>query len=53
MLGCKGWNEGESFEPATDKFQVVFTRDMNFREWMVETHLQIPQQLGRARKDMD
>ena len=53
MLGCKGWDEGESFEPTTKKFQVVFTWDMNFRAWMVETFPQIPQYLGRAPKDMD
>ena len=52
MLGCKGWNGGESFEPATNKF-LAFTRDMNFRAWMVETYLQIPRYLGRAPKDVD
>ena len=43
---------GESFEPATNKF-LAFTRDMNFRAWMVETYLQIPRYLGRAPKDVD
>ena len=38
MLGCKGWNEGESFEPVTNKFLVV-TRAMSFRAWMVEFYL--------------
>ena len=52
MLGCKGWNEGESFEPVTNKFLVV-TRAMSFRAWMVESYLQILQYLGRAPKDMD
>ena len=52
MLGCKGWNEGESFEPVTNKFLVV-TRAMSFKAWMVESYLQILQYLGRAPKDMD
>ena len=52
MLGCKGWNEGESFEPVTNKFLVV-PRAMSFRAWMVESYLQILQYPGRAPKDMD
>ena len=52
MLGCKGWNEGESFEPLINKFLVV-TGAMSFRAWIVETYLQILQYLRRAPKDMD
>ena len=52
MLGCKGWNEGESFEPVINKFLFV-TRAMSLRAWMVESYLQILQYPWRAPKDMD
>ena len=52
MLGCKGWNEGESFEPVINKFPFV-TRAMSLRAWMVESYLQILQYPGCTPNDID